>query len=95
LERPPRRNCVVDSSRERHVCREEAVEERYPLEAWKQEYSQDCFHENMQNYVTALLMVLAERNFVNYSCIVEDFSYVVSDQLFNLSEEQILISNKL
>lgn len=49
----------------------------------------------MQNYLTALLMVLAERNFVSYSCIVEDFSYVVSDQLFNLSEEQILISNKL
>lgn len=37
FERPSRRHGGVDSSRERHVCRGEAVEERYPLEDWKQE----------------------------------------------------------
>lgn len=34
VERPPRRHCAVgDSSRERHVSREDVVDERYPLEA--------------------------------------------------------------
>ena len=35
MERPPRRHCVGVSSRDRNVCREEAVEDRYPLEACK------------------------------------------------------------
>ena len=74
VDRPPRRNCVVDSSRDRHVCRVEAVEERYPLEAWKKEYGtikQTGFslHDNIHTFLTVLLMETVGRSYLNIEII--------------------------
>lgn len=74
VDRPPRRNCVEDSSRERHACRVEAVEERYPLEAWKQEYDTIkpaglTLHDNIHTFFAVLLMVPVGRGYLKIEII--------------------------